>query len=151
MRNVPNESLFTIKETLFDYCKKEFSPENKAPVQDPQCKSVSRHLSIISPLCLPCDPFFSILVVRNKLCQVLCLLLLEQYPQHWPAFFEDLVLLTGLTSNGAGAPQNSKGVDLFFRVLGALAEEIANVEITRSANEQVKYTNLVCNCLYRYY
>jgi exportin-T len=66
--------------------------------------------------------------IQNKLAQVLTYLFAGLYPTTWQTFFDDFLMLS---KNGA----NPVGTVLYFRILGSVHDEIADLMITRSAEE----------------
>lgn len=66
--------------------------------------------------------------IQNKLSQVLTYLFAGLYPTTWQSFFDDFL---SLSKNGA----NPVGTILYFRLLGSIHDEIADVMISRSSEE----------------
>jgi exportin-T len=66
--------------------------------------------------------------IQNKLAQVLTYLFAGLYPTSWQSFFDDFL---GLTKNGTNLP----GTVLYFRLLGSIHDEIADMMISRSPEE----------------
>jgi exportin-T len=66
--------------------------------------------------------------IQNKLSQVLTYLFAGLYPTTWQTFFDDFLMLS---KNGA----NPVGTILYFRLLGSIHDEIADVMILRSPED----------------
>jgi exportin-T len=64
--------------------------------------------------------------LRNKAAQTLAAVAAAEFPEVWPAFFQDL-----LGTLAAGPP----AVDFFCRVLAAIDEDIISLDVPRSAEE----------------
>jgi exportin-T len=69
--------------------------------------------------------------IQNKLSQLLTYLFAGLYASSWPSFFDDFL---SLAKNGA-ANETMSGSILFFRLLGSIHDEIADVIITRSPED----------------
>jgi exportin-T len=66
--------------------------------------------------------------LQNKLAQVLTYLFSGLYVTIWQSFFDDFLLLSKNGANGAGTI-------LYFRLLGSIHDEIADIMISRSQEE----------------
>ncbi|PSN51529.1 Exportin-T [Blattella germanica] len=64
--------------------------------------------------------------LRNKAAQVFALVFVRDYPVHWPDFFGDLIKTLTFGPRSA---------DIYIRILKAIDSEIADRDITRTAQE----------------
>jgi len=78
-------------------------------------------------------------LIQNKLAQTLTELFIVLYPDAWPSFFDDFLLLAGGSSIAA---TNHAGTILFLRLLGSIHDEIADQLILRSPEEARKHAEL---------
>ena len=79
-------------------------------------------------------------VVQNKITQTLTYLFTSLYATEWITFFHDLLGLT--VSAGSSFRDNEPGVSLYLRVLVSVHDEIADILIPRSAEEQQRDNDL---------
>ena len=78
-------------------------------------------------------------LIQNKLAQTLTELFIALYPEAWPSFFDEFLLLAGGSSIGT---TNHAGTILYLRVLGSIHDEIADQLILRTPEEAVRHTEL---------
>ncbi|POS84306.1 hypothetical protein EPUL_005218 [Erysiphe pulchra] len=71
--------------------------------------------------------------IQNKLTQTLTLLFIKTYKHGWETFFDDFLGLTAF-QNG-GIRNNFKGTMLYLRILGSVHDEIGDVYVSRSSEE----------------
>ncbi|RKF59322.1 Exportin-T [Erysiphe neolycopersici] len=71
--------------------------------------------------------------IQNKLTQTLTLLLIKTYKYGWETFFGDFLGLTGLQNDGV--KKNFKGTMLYLRFLGSIHDEIGDVHVSRSSEQ----------------
>jgi exportin-T len=69
--------------------------------------------------------------LKNKFAAVLVQLVKLEYPERWPSFFQELLLLLN---------QGERVIDLFLRVLDTIDEEIVSRNIQRTKEELARNT-----------
>ncbi|KAF2486539.1 armadillo-type protein [Neohortaea acidophila] len=74
--------------------------------------------------------------IQNKLTQTLTYLFTALYPDEWPSFFDDFKSLTGEGNS------NPVATMLYLRIIGSVHDEIADVMIPRSSEEQKRSSQL---------
>ena len=74
------------------------------------------------------------ITIQNKITQTMTNLFTELYATQWTSFFHDILGLTALT--GSGTKDNAAGVMLYLRILISVHDEIADVLVPRSPEEQ---------------
>lgn len=75
------------------------------------------------------------LAIQNKLTQTFTYLFTAMYSQSWPTFFHDIL---GLTAS----ENNAQGVMLYLRILISVHDEIADVLVPRTPEEQKRDNDL---------
>ena len=78
--------------------------------------------------------------IQNKITQSLTYLFVAMYSEEWTTFFADMLSLTG--SNGSSTGGNYAGVVLYLRTLISVHDEIADVMVSRSTDEQRRHTDV---------
>jgi exportin-T len=79
--------------------------------------------------------------IQNKISQTITYLFSALYGSGWTSFFDDILSLTSKTSP-AGPRDNPYGVILYLRILISIHDEIGDIMLSRSAEEQTKANNL---------
>lgn len=74
------------------------------------------------------------LVIQNKFIQTITNLFTSLYASGWKSFFDDLLSLT--SKENSSARDNAPGVIFYLRILNSVHDEIADVLIPRSPEEQ---------------
>ncbi|KAL9104205.1 MAG: hypothetical protein Q9163_000805 [Psora crenata] len=74
--------------------------------------------------------------IQNKITQTVTYLFTTMYETRWPAFFTDILKLT--SAPGATARDNAQGTVMYLKVLIAIHDEIADIMIPKSPEEQKK-------------
>ena len=74
--------------------------------------------------------------IRNKFSEVLTSLFVTLYPSEWTTFFDDLLDLTAAKSSGPATQDSSLGTLFYLRVVVSIHDEIADVMLSRSPEEQ---------------
>ncbi|EGC32961.1 hypothetical protein DICPUDRAFT_155048 [Dictyostelium purpureum] len=69
--------------------------------------------------------------IKNKFAQIIVLLFKQEYPDGWPAFFEEILSLLNL--------QNFS-VDIFLRICKSIDEEVVSFDVHRSPAELAQNT-----------
>uniref|UniRef100_A0A8C4LET5 Exportin-T n=1 Tax=Equus asinus TaxID=9793 RepID=A0A8C4LET5_EQUAS len=69
--------------------------------------------------------------IRNKAAQVFALLFVTEYLTKWPKFFFDILSVVGL---------NSRGVDLYLRILMAIDSELVDRDVVHTSEEARRNT-----------
>ena len=72
--------------------------------------------------------------IQNKITQTITILFTALYATEWRSFFHDIVALT--TTAGSDKKDNASGVTLYLRILISIHEEIADVFLPRTPEEQ---------------
>lgn len=80
------------------------------------------------------------ITVQNKITQTLTYLFTRLYTSQWQTFFSDFLTLT--SSNSSPVPDNSLGTSLYLKILISVHDEIADVIVQRSSEEQARDNNL---------
>jgi exportin-T len=111
-QGLDSASLSYLKDTLLQYVRETYGPERQRD-GDPA------HL-------------------QNKLTQTLTYLFVFLYRDGWQTFLDDLLALSGLTSNTENVP----GAVFYLRVLGSVHDEIADMLLTRQNDEAKRNTEL---------
>ena len=83
-----------------------------------------------------CDP----LSIQNKITQTVTNLFTILYATQWTSFFHDIIALT--TSNDSNMKDNAPGVMLYLRILISVHDDIADVLVPRSPEEQRRDNDL---------
>ena len=78
--------------------------------------------------------------IQNKITQSLTYLFVTMYPEEWTTFFSDILSLIG--GSGSSRKENHAGVVLYLRTLISVHDEIADVMVSKSADEQRRHTDL---------
>ena len=71
----------------------------------------------------------------NKFSQLFVLAFLSDYPSKWPSFFNDLLVVMNLGSN-----VDHEAVDVYFRVLLALHEEVVDKDIPHTEQVFIEFS-----------
>ena len=74
--------------------------------------------------------------IQNKITQTVTYLFTTMYEIKWPTFFQDILRLT--SRSGAAAKENAPGTVVFLKILIAIHDEIADVMVPKSPEEQKK-------------
>ena len=78
--------------------------------------------------------------IQNKLTQTFTYLFATMYATEWTSFFEDIL---GLTMRaGSTARDNAPGIMIYLRILGSVHDEIADILVTRTSDEQRRDNDL---------
>ncbi|KAF2816339.1 Xpo1-domain-containing protein [Mytilinidion resinicola] len=109
------ESLGYIKENLMGYIRQMYTPGSRQDTVD------TAH-------------------IQNKLTQTMTYLFASLYPSSWQTFFDDFRALAGDTT--AIGSVNVAGTILYLRMLSQVNDEIADVLVSRSSEEQRRNTDL---------
>lgn len=80
------------------------------------------------------------ITIQNKLTQTITYLFTALYATSWGGFFDDFLALT--VKEGSSSPDYSPGVFLYLRVINSIHDEIADVLVPRSTEEQRKNNDL---------
>ncbi|KAI9847879.1 MAG: pre-tRNA nuclear export protein [Thelocarpon superellum] len=83
-----------------------------------------------------------IVSIQNKFTQTLTYLFTALYPEHWQAFFDDFLALTIPVDGGGPGVGSLAGVVLYLRVTGAVHDEIADILVPHTPDEQKRNTLL---------
>ena len=78
--------------------------------------------------------------IQNKVAQTITYLFTTLYAREWPTFFNDFMDLTR-TSNSS-VPDNPSGIIFYLRLLVSIHDEIAEVLLPRSSEEQQRDNDL---------
>ena len=78
--------------------------------------------------------------IQNKIIQTLTCLFTALYTSEWPTFFDDILGLT--VGENSPARTNGLGVKFYLKVLISVHDEIADVLVPRSPEEQLRDTTL---------
>lgn len=78
--------------------------------------------------------------IQNKLTQTITYLFTSLYAADWPDFFDEFIALAGI--HAAGTPAHAAATVVFFRILSSIHDEIADVMIPRTVDEQRRSTEL---------
>lgn len=79
-------------------------------------------------------------IIQNKITQTVTYLFTALYSTDWPSFFHDLLGLTA--SAGSSSRDHAPGVMLYLRVLISVHDEIADILLPRSTEEQRRDNDL---------
>jgi exportin-T len=77
-------------------------------------------------------------VIQNKLMQTMTYLFVALYPSTWQSFFDDFRALAGIGHGNL----NNPGAFLYFRMLGQVHDEIADLLVTRHEEEKKRNNEL---------
>ena len=80
------------------------------------------------------------ITIQNKLTQTVTYLFKRLYATTWTSFFDDFLSLT--VGEGSSASNNAPGVFLYLRVINSVHDEIADVLVPRTLEEQRKDNDL---------
>lgn len=80
------------------------------------------------------------LTIQNKIAQTLTYLFISMYGTSWTSFFHDILALT--TSAGGSYHSNALGIRLYLRIVISIHDEIGDVLIPRSQDEQARDNEL---------
>ncbi|KAL6715704.1 pre-tRNA nuclear export protein [Lecanora helva] len=80
------------------------------------------------------------LPIQNKITQTITNLFTALYTTHWTSFFNDVLILT--STDGSHRKNNQLGVLLYLRILISVHDEIADVLLLRTPEEQRKHNDL---------
>ena len=72
--------------------------------------------------------------IQNKITQTMTYLFAAMYETRWPTFFHDILKLT--SSDGSAARDNGPGTVMYLRILIAIHDEIADVMMSKTPEEQ---------------
>lgn len=78
--------------------------------------------------------------IQNKITQTLTYLCVSTYASEWTSFFQDILALTA--TNGTSEKNNVPGVLLYLRTLISVHDEIADVMVSKSPDEQNRHRDL---------
>lgn len=78
--------------------------------------------------------------IQNKLTQTLTYLFVVMYSSEWTSFFRDILALTA--NNGNLGKTNVPGILIYLRTLISVHDEIADVMVSRSPDEQRRHRDL---------
>lgn len=78
--------------------------------------------------------------IQNKISQTLTYLFKFLYSTDWSSFFHDLLALT--VTAGSTVRDNARGVGFYLRVLGSVHDEIADILLPKSGEEQKRDADL---------
>ena len=78
--------------------------------------------------------------IQNKITQTVTNLFVALYANHWTCFFHDILNLT--VTNGSTSRDNAAGVMLYLRVLVSVHDDIGDVLLPRSLEEQRRDNDL---------
>lgn len=112
---VDDQSLAFLKDNLMDYIRRIYGPLGKKEALDT-------------------------ITIQNKLTQTVTYLFKNLYSRSWTNFFDDFLSLTVM--EGATARNNAPGVFLYLRVINSVHDEIADVLVPRTPEEQRKDNDL---------
>lgn len=113
-QQLDNQSLSHVKETLLEYVRRIYGTGSRDQMD-------AAHL-------------------QNKLTQTLTYLFIASYKQGWESFIDDFLALTSTQNNGSR--DNLLGTVLYLRILSSIHDEIADVLVSRSAEETRRNTEL---------
>ena len=80
------------------------------------------------------------ITIQNKITQTVTCLFTKLYARHWQSFFDDFLALTRMANSSV--PDNQVGTGLYLRVLMSVHDEIADVIVQRSPEEQIRNNDL---------
>ena len=80
------------------------------------------------------------ITIQNKLTQTVTYLFKNLYATNWSSFFDDFLSLR--MKEGTSASNNAPGVFLYLRVINSVHDEIADVLVPRTPDEQRKDNDL---------
>lgn len=86
------------------------------------------------------DQKLDTLVIQNKIIQTITYLFTSLYASGWESFFDDLLSLT--SKENSAARDNAPGIIFYLRILNSIHDEIADVLVPRSPEEQRKSNGL---------
>ena len=72
--------------------------------------------------------------IQNKITQTVTYLFAAMYETRWPSFFNDILKLT--VTSGSTTKDNAPGTVMYLRILIAIHDEIADVMVPKSTEEQ---------------
>ena len=72
--------------------------------------------------------------IQNKITQTVTFLFAAMYENTWPSFFHDISRLR--TRSGSATQDNGPGTIMYLRILTAIHDEIADVMVPKSSEEQ---------------
>jgi exportin-T len=78
--------------------------------------------------------------LQNKLTQTLTSVFMYSYKQNWQSFIDDFLALTSSSSNSTR--DSPTGTILYLRILGSIHDEIADVLLSRSGQQQKRNNEL---------
>ena len=78
--------------------------------------------------------------IQNKITQTLTYLFVSMYGSDWTSFFRDIQALA--STNGSSSKDHVPGISLYLRTLLSVHDEIADVMVSKSAEEQNKHRDL---------
>ena len=79
--------------------------------------------------------------IQNKITQTLTYLFICMYGSEWTSFFQDMRALTTCGSSSLN-PNHAPGILLYLRTLSSVHDEIADVMVSRSLEEQKRHRDL---------
>ena len=80
------------------------------------------------------------IAIQNKITQTITNLFMVLYASQWASFFHDFLRLT--SADGLSAKNHAPGVNLYLRILISVHDEIADVLVSRSPEEQRRDNDL---------
>ena len=80
------------------------------------------------------------ITIQNKITQTVTCLFTKLYAHQWQSFFDDFLALTRTTNSSK--PDNPIGTGFYLRVLMSVHDEIADVIVQRSPEEQLRNNDL---------
>ena len=78
--------------------------------------------------------------IQNKIAQIFTNLFTVLYASEWASFFDDLMALTPI--HNSSIQDNPSGVRFYLKILISVHDEIADVMVPRSTEEQLRDTDL---------
>ena len=109
-RRLSDEDLASLKENILEYIRNVYGARRNESVE------------------------LDSLSIQNKITQTVTYLFTVLYATQWSSFFHDILALTA--TNNSQEKDHAPGVMLYLRILISVHDEIANVLIPRSAEEQ---------------
>jgi len=112
-QHLDQQSLIYVKESLLDYVRRRYVPEST---------SVDSN------------------TIQNKLTQTVTYLFTSLYASEWSTFFDDFRALAG--DVGTLGSANPAATIIYMRIIGSIHDEIADIMISRTSEEQRRSTDL---------
>lgn len=79
-------------------------------------------------------------IIQNKVIQTITYLFAALYASEWVTFFDDLLALT--YSDNSQVLSNASGIKFYLKALISIHDEIADILVSRSSDEQARDNNL---------